>query len=329
MRDEALRVAKWGLRPWRRRTRAHALILLYHRIARATSDPWKLCVSPENFRGHLECLQRRCDVVPLADLPARLASGRTRGRTPVAITFDDGYVDNLREALPALQAVGAPATVFLATGWIGRSRGFWWDRLAACVLDSKRLPDRLQLQIGHADFDWQRRAAVAFDGAQRKRLYRTLWQHCQTVLEGEREAILARIEDAFGVVSSGEVPARPMTADEVREMHASGLISIGAHTRTHRPLSALSADEQRREIEGSRQDCLELTGVLPSCFAYPYGEIGDDSPQLAEGAGFSLACSTVEELAWTGGDRFLLPRVSVDNLSPGRFEWWLRSVWLN
>jgi len=329
LKGEALRVVKWGLRPWRRRTRAHALILLYHRIAQETSDPWKLCVSPENFRGHLECLQRRCDVVPLAELPVRLAGGRAGARTPVAITFDDGYVDNLSEALPALQAVGAPATVFLATGWIGRSQGFWWDRLAASVLKSGRLPERLELRIGDTQFDWERRAIDASEAVQRKRLHRALWQHCQTAPEREREAVLTRLEDVFGVASRGEAAARPMTADEVREMHASGLISIGAHTRTHRPLSALGMDEQRREIEGSRQDCLELTGELPACFAYPYGEFDQASPQLARGAGFSLACSTVEELAWARGDRFLLPRVSVGNLSAGRFDWWLRSLWLH
>jgi peptidoglycan/xylan/chitin deacetylase (PgdA/CDA1 family) len=329
LKGEALRVAKWGLRPWRRRTRAHALILLYHRIARARSDPWQLCVSPENFRGHLECLQRRCDVVPLAELPARLARARSSDRTPVAITFDDGYADNLHEALPALRAVGAPATVFLATGWIGRSRGFWWDRLAASVLDSGRLPDRFDLSIGATDFVWTRRAAGPSDAVQRRRLHRELWQHFQSASEAEREAALARIEDVFGVTARDEVSARPMTAAEVREMHASGLISVGAHTRTHRPLSTLGVAEQRGEIEGSRQDCLELTGVLPACFAYPYGEFDEASPMLARSAGFSLACSTIEELAWDRGDRFLLPRVSVGNLSAGRFDWWLRSLWLH
>lgn len=329
LKGEALRVAKWGLRPWRRRTRAHALILLYHRIARARSDPWKLCVSPENFKGHLECLQRRCDVVPLAELPARLARDRSSDRPPVAITFDDGYADNLHEALPALRAVGAPATVFLATSWVGRSRGFWWDRLADIVLDSGRLPDRFDLSIGTVDFAWARRAAGSFEALQRRRLYRELWQHFQGAPEGEREAALARIEHVFSVTARDETTARPVTAAEVREMHASGLISIGAHTRTHRSLPTLGAVEQRHEIEGSRQDCLELTGVLPACFAYPYGEFDETSPQLARSAGFSLACSTIEELAWHRGDHFLLPRVSVGDLSAGRFDWWLRSLWLH
>ena len=267
-------MAKWGLRPWRRRTRAHALILLYHRIARATERSVEAVRYRRKTSGATSsacsgavtsCRWPNCQRGWRAD--------RSSDRTPVAITFDDGYADNLHEALPALRAVGAPATVFLATGWIGRPRGFWWDRLADIVLDSGRLPDRFDLPIGAVDFAWARRAAGTFEAVQRRRLHRELWQRFQDAPEGEREAALARLEHVFGVTARDEATARPMTADEVREMHASGLISIGAHTRTHRPLPTLGAAEQRHEIEGSRQDCLALTGVLPACFAYPYGEL--------------------------------------------------------
>jgi hypothetical protein len=77
------------------------------------------------------------------------------------------------------------------------------------------------------------------------------------------------------------------------------------------------------------QDCRDLTGVAPTCFAYPHGEVAEVSPQLVERAGFDLACSTVEELVWPGRNPYLLPRVSVGNLDVMRFERWLRSVWLH
>lgn len=326
LQGEATRVAKWVLRPWRRRTRAHALILLYHRIARPGSDPWKLCVTPENFRGQLRALQRHCEFVPLTAIPGCLAAGRPAGRTPVAITFDDGYVDNLRNALPILRAFDAPATVFLATGWIGNPQGFWWERLASIVLESSRLPAEIDLPIGTRNFTWRRGAQD--EQRQRAKLHRDLWQRCQSLPEDQRETTLAHLERLFGVVSMQDSEARPMRPDEVREMHASGLMSIGAHARTHRPLPALSEAEQASEISGSMQDCRDLTGVAPTCFAYPHGEVAEVTPQLVERAGFDLACSTVEELVWPGRNPYLLPRVSVGDLDAKRFERWLRSVWL-
>lgn len=327
-RGEAVRAAKRVLRPWRRRSRAHALILLYHRVARARSDPWNLCVSPGNFCGQLEVLGRHCEIVPLLELPNRLAAGRPTGRTPVAITFDDGYVDNLRNALPALRAAGAPATVFLATDWIGRSDGFWWDRLAAAVLESPRLPAEIHLQIGNAAFDWH---AVRLGGParrQRVRLHRELWQFCQSLSGSGRDLALARLDEIFGVVSTGDPDARPMRPDEVRELHGSGLVSIGAHAQSHRPLPGLSESEQVAEICGSRDACRSLTGVAPECFAYPHGEVAPGSPRLVERAGFALACSTAEDLAWPDRDLYQLPRVSVGDSDAGRFESWLTGTWL-
>ena len=47
----------------------------------------------------------------------------------VALTFDDGYVDNLVFGKPRLEAADLPATVFLATGYIDRFEPFWWDEL--------------------------------------------------------------------------------------------------------------------------------------------------------------------------------------------------------
>lgn len=328
VRGEAVRVAKWVLRPRRRRSRAHALILLYHRVAHARSDPWKLCVSPGNFRAQLEVLGRYCEFLPLAELPGRLAAGRPTRRTPVAITFDDGYVDNLRNALPALMHAGAPATVFLATDWIGRAGGFWWDRLAATVLESPRLPAAIELEVGTARFRWHA-GWLDFPGhRQRARLHRALWQFCQSLTDAGRESALARLGQILGVACVGDTDARPLQPDEVRELHGSGLVSIGAHAQSHRPLPMLPEAEQAAEIAGSRDACRALTGVAPDCFAYPHGEVAPGSPQLVEKAGFMLACSTAEELAWPDRDRYQLPRITVRDSDAGRFESWLTGTWL-
>ena len=327
-RGEAVRVAKWVLRPWRRRRRAHALILLYHRVALARSDPWKLCVSPGNFRAQLEVLGRHCEFVPLTELPDRLAAGRPPRRTPVAVTFDDGYVDNLRNALPALKDAGAPATVFLATNWIGRAGGFWWDRLAETVLESPRLPAAIDLKVGATAFSWATDRPDSADTRQRTRLHRDLWRFCQSLPDEWRGSALARLAEIFGVESARDPDSRPMRPDEVRELHGSGLVNIGAHAQSHRPLPLLPQAEQDAEISGSRDACRALTGVAPKCFAYPHGAVAPGSPQLVERAGFTLACSTVEELAWPDRDRYQLPRISVGNSDGRRFERWLTGTWL-
>jgi peptidoglycan/xylan/chitin deacetylase (PgdA/CDA1 family) len=89
-------------------------ILAYHTIsAPAEPLPGDIDVSPENFERQLQWLSRRRTVVPLSEtLMAR--SGMT------AITFDDGFRDNLTVALPLLEKYRIPVTLFITAGYIGR-----------------------------------------------------------------------------------------------------------------------------------------------------------------------------------------------------------------
>jgi len=314
-------------RPVRRWTIPHGLILMYHRVARPRTDPWKLCVSPENFRDHLELLCRYARVVPLTELPRRLSRAGRNNRPPVAITFDDGYVDNLEQALPALQHFAAPATLFVATSWIGSSMPFWSDTLAATVLESQVLPEQLELQMGTTSFQWRRNGAQG--AGAREALLRSLWARLQVLDEVERSAALERVTACFGGKAQLDPTARPMTVEEVRKLHASGVFEIGAHTMTHPSLPTLSPEQQMKEISGSRMQCERWTGAAPAAFAYPYGDFDARSAAIVADSGFSLACSAKAELVWEYTSRYLLPRVAVSDWNARQFERQLRQVWLS
>ncbi len=90
------------------------LILLYHRIADAAPDPFGLCVPPSLFRQHMEHIRRTCEPLTLPAFAAAIAS-RSLPERAVAITFDDGYVDNLTKAAPILASLNLPATFFVTT----------------------------------------------------------------------------------------------------------------------------------------------------------------------------------------------------------------------
>jgi len=101
-------------------------IVLYHRIANTKNDPHLLCVSPENLREQIKFLKENFRVVPLVQLVQEVRSKKLKNKT-VAITFDDGYADNLHDALPILEEFNVPATVFLTAGYVGQNKPFYWD----------------------------------------------------------------------------------------------------------------------------------------------------------------------------------------------------------
>ncbi len=95
-------------------------ILMYHRIGTPAVDPWGLAVSPKHFDEQLAVLCRTRVVLSLPDLVSRLERG-TLPANAAAVTFDDGYADNLSEASPRLLEAGVPATLFVATGFLDRT----------------------------------------------------------------------------------------------------------------------------------------------------------------------------------------------------------------
>src|SRR5689334_13405974 len=103
---QRVRTARWlaagSLQRVRDRISGRGLVLCYHRVAELDSDPQLLAVAPQRFRDHVELLAQRWSPLPFEDMVAQ--RDRLR-RGSVAITFDDGYADNLHAAAPILEQV--------------------------------------------------------------------------------------------------------------------------------------------------------------------------------------------------------------------------------
>jgi peptidoglycan/xylan/chitin deacetylase (PgdA/CDA1 family) len=99
---------------------ARAVALCYHSVA---PEATRASTAGSLFDAHLGWLARHCDVVPFLELVGSSVKAEGEGRPRVAITFDDGYEDNYREAFPALVRYGLPATFFITTGLVDRDEG--------------------------------------------------------------------------------------------------------------------------------------------------------------------------------------------------------------
>ena len=98
-------------------------ILMYHSIgSMAVGDTRGLfSVSPKLFYDHVEHL---AGSISIETVPLTADSVRANRRA-VAVTFDDGYADNLDVAAPLLAARGIPFTVFVTSGFVRcGKRGF-------------------------------------------------------------------------------------------------------------------------------------------------------------------------------------------------------------
>jgi peptidoglycan/xylan/chitin deacetylase (PgdA/CDA1 family) len=309
-----------GLRKaWRRIARlpSSPVILMYHRIAEPVFDPWGLAVSPAKFEEQLETLNRRRSPMGMNEFVER----SRRRRLPadgVAITFDDGYLDNLKFGKPRLEAAGVPATVFITTGQIGCPDEFWWDELARIVLSSQAAIE-VQVAIGAhssrlcltgAPEEAPRPTWRAWNppATAREAAYLELWRRLQECQPDERDASMARLRALPS--APVEDDSRAMDRAEIRRL-ASASISLGAHSVSHQPLPSLEPEARKAEIRQSRETCRSITGQPVEGFAFPHGAADDATRRLVAEAGYSWACSTEGHSVRPGEDPYNLPRLQV------------------
>ena len=307
--------------------RPRPLILMYHRVATPAVDPWGLAVSPRHFEEQLATLSRTRTVLSLADMVSQLQSG-TLPANAVALSFDDGYADNLSQAAPRLLHTGIPATLFVATDFLDQPREYWWDELATLLLGDTAIDCDVddghqiwRVRVGGSDDEasrsWRAWQEPATD---RQRAFSDTYTRLRARPAVDRERVVACLRNAAGGMRS-LADDRPMTAGELRAWSDTQGLDVGAHTRTHPFLPALDRAAADHEILGSKRACERLLNRTIAGFAYPHGGQDEHVRRLVAQNGFAWACTTEPRaLQPHEPDLYALPRLAAPDCDAGSFE---------
>ncbi|HEY3447945.1 MAG TPA: polysaccharide deacetylase family protein [Myxococcales bacterium] len=288
------------------------LILSYHRVVEDFESESRrvipgLLVSRATFERHLDELGRGYDIVPL-DEALDVVAGRGRPRRDVAvITFDDGYQDVYEHAFPVLRRRGLPATVYLATRYVGSSERFLHDRLYRLL--------RTALEA-----DQVRPGRNVLAGSMAAQAASVVDQLISTRPNADLEELVARLESGLGranlaALGSGSV----MTWDQARAMSRAGIV-FGGHTVRHVVLTHESEEAIERELSESKADLERELGVPAVHFAYPNGFYDRRVVTALVRLGYRSAVTTEDLPNQVGGDPFRLRRKTLwENFSRGPF----------
>ncbi len=294
-----VKLARW----WIRQRGRHLVILNYH------------CAAGGDLRRHLLYLRRHYRILHLEAALEELYTPYKKGnrlhdrRTPLVITFDDGYRDNYTHAFALAHELQMPFTIFLVPGYIESGDYFWWR-------EGNRLVSYTQVREATIDG----RTYHLDQAEERNRLAEVILARvCQAPSVGERETFLASVRKALPApspVSPEEEPMLPLTWAEVKEMGESGWVSFGAHTM-HHPVLAYLADpaEVQREVEQCREVLEQKLGHPVRTFAYPIGQfqhIGGHAIHAVQQAGYEWALTTRYGFNTPHSNRYLLRRIEAD-----------------
>ena len=281
-----------GITAFARSIRAGGTVFCYHNVVadgagdtdRARGGDPAIHLAASAFARQCAWIQSHYTVIPLAEMVARLRSGRPP-RGTASITFDDAYAGVFTHALPLLRALALPATVFVPTTCVDRGTPFWWDHpTIVSTITSERRERWLGALRGDAD----------------------------TILAQEGANLPAALPPSH-------LPASWTTiAAAARDGWA-----FGAHSATHRALTQLSDAELTAEVDGSRAALEQRTGFQAEHFAYPYGGWNARVAECVRAAGFAAGLTLDAGFSTRGLDPMAMPRVNIPaSISDPAFAAW-------
>jgi peptidoglycan/xylan/chitin deacetylase (PgdA/CDA1 family) len=265
-------------------------ILMFHRVLPRNHQPRiaansYLEVTPEFLDWTISYFERHgYRFVSIGEL----ASGTMKFDKPfVCYTFDDGFIDNLTQAMPVFERRGVPFTLYVTTGLPDRTAVLWWNTLERLVLEAPEL----SFVFEGAEYRIEARDSTAKADAFR-RIGGLIKHGTHATIPERASAIFAQ----FGIDPLEEVANSALSWDDLRAMAASPLVTLGAHSVTHPVLADLNREQVEFELGQSKARLEQELGRPVDTLAYPFGgprEIGRDAIRIAEQLGFRSAVTTL------------------------------------
>ncbi|MFL5657745.1 MAG: polysaccharide deacetylase family protein [Ktedonobacteraceae bacterium] len=288
---------------WKQRSQQSLVILCYHQAAGG------------NLQNHLLYLRRHYRILhldaALEELytPYKSESLKRDRRTPLVLTFDDGYHDHYTYGFALARELQIPITIFLVPGYIESGSRFWWQQPDHLVIHAQVRVATIEERTYDLGKLEERNALV--------QAINTRLQYATSITE--REEFLVAVRKVLGGPSSANAEEKaklPLTWAEVREMKESEWVSFGAHTM-HHPILAYLADptETQYEVSECRVALEKQLGYAVRTFAYPVGKrehIGENGLRAVWAAKYDWALTTIHGLNTAQTDPHLLHRIVVD-----------------
>lgn len=245
--------------------------------------------------------------ITLDDAVSRLAAGNLSERFAV-FTLDDGYRDNLTEALPVFERHSVPFTLYLTTDLPDGTAEIWWMALERIIASA--IAVHVKLPQGEI-------AMFTRDATEKNAAWQKIYWALRALPEKTLRAEIRRLAERHNVDMGALTRELALNWDELRQLEAHPLASIEAHTASHFAQAGLTAYDARLDIMRGVDRMEAELGRRPLHFSYPYGDrasAGERDFAWVEALGFRSATTTRKGLIRPAHAARLwrLPRLSLN-----------------
>lgn len=244
------------------RSKPGILIVTHHRVGDAASsrfDRGIFSASADSLDRQLKYFKRHLNIIGGEELEAIVTGQQKLTRMHVAITFDDGYLNDYTTSFDVLKSNGCTGSFFLVPEYVGTATIPWWDEIAYLVRNTRNPSITLTYPV----------PLTLLLTADRESAIRTVLHHYKLPENHDGQRLLDELREQ----TACDLPAvsrRFINWEEAREMKAAGM-TIGSHTQSHRILGQISPEERHWELAQSKQAIEHQIGAPVTSIAYPVG----------------------------------------------------------
>jgi peptidoglycan/xylan/chitin deacetylase (PgdA/CDA1 family) len=289
-----------------------AILTLHHvrPSRRGAFQPNRLLEVAPNFLEDVIVRLRRAnvDLVSLDEMHRRLVE-RCFWRRFACLTFDDGYRDNLRYAYPILKRHRVPFAIYVPTSFPDRAGELWWLGLEAVIANNDRIGLVMRGEEQRFDCSTAEKKNDVFEAV--------YWWLRSLPTELELRRVVHDLCNRYRVDLAKFCRELCMSWEELSQLAADPLVTIGAHTVNHVRLTKVSEDEAAAEMKMSASVIEAALGTRPRHLSYPVGDATSAGPRefrLAAELGFATAVTTRPGVLFPEHRNHLtaLPRISLN-----------------
>ena len=300
------------IRPWRGRT----AILCYHRvlpdeIVNVDKSPLKdMVVSVSNFEEQMKFIHNNYTVVSMDQLIDHLNSKSKE--FVVAVTFDDGYIDNYTHALPILDSYNIPATIYITTRFPEKDCEMFWYELWELINSKNKIIFRNRGKLYKFKLTNNKSRIIVFN-------------KLKNIINQEdplsQKKIMSRIRGNVEKINYFNIC---LNWEEIKNISQYPNISIGSHSHSHYSFGILNDNEKNTELYHSKKLIEKNLGMKINHFAYPFGQMKDcnlkDSKILHDLGYKSASVAFPFKLHCNSFNQYYLPRIVINDSPISTFK---------
>jgi len=302
--------------------RKKIVILVAHSVMNESEStqwtPLRKSIPTRVLEEQISLLSKYYNWVTIDEAVAMIAGDQQPVKNSIAITFDDGYTNNMTHALPILKRHGVKPVFYIPTAFLNSKEPFWFNRMDY-ILQCETEP--YVIEAGGRSFE--------FDPTDRRKLSRSFkelrsfmkskdWSdhELHRFIDDTCDRLERECEDSLQANLADDPWCSTMSEDSLRDLSTKNLATIGSHTVNHTRLDKVSAEECDAELSRSKTILENIIGTPCNHFCYPNGAIDPTARALVEKNGYGSAVTSFEGLNDSGDDVFSLRRIHL----PTKFD---------